>query len=656
MDDVDQAVRTIRFLSIDAVEAAKSGHPGAPMGLAGVAAELFAHHLRYDPAAPNWLNRDRFILSAGHASMLLYSTLHLAGYDLGLDDIRAFRQWESRTPGHPEYGMTPGVETTTGPLGQGVGNAVGMALASKMLGARLSSGGRPLIDYRVFAIASDGDLMEGVAYEAASLAGHWGLDNLVVIYDDNRITIDGSTELAFTEDVAGRFDALGWMTQKVDGHDRAALGAAIERAVAEPNRPSLILARTHIGFGSPSKQDQSSSHGAPLGTKEVLATKAAADWPVDAPFHVPPEAYRPFRARVEENRKERLEWEARIAALGSAEAQNFADLCEGVVPDGLFQELLNAIPEKADATRNQASAAEARAAELVPALVGGSADLAGSAMTLIKAASDVGRGSFEGRNLHYGVREHAMGAISNGLALGGLIPFASTFLIFSDYMRPSIRLAGLMGQQVIYVFSHDSVFLGEDGPTHQPVEHLASLRLIPNVEVIRPADRMESAYAWARALERRDGPTVLAVSRQKLPILERPAGFDPQVFAKGAYVLCDVAEPTLTLVASGSEVHLAVEVKMLLEGTNAHRVRVVSAPCITTFEALPAPERRAILGEGVRRVSIEAGRTSPWRGIVGDDGICIGIDRFGASAPYDTLKEKLGLTAERVVAQINQHL
>lgn len=650
MSDFEQAVRAIRFLAIDAVEQAKCGHPGAPMGLAGIATELYSRHLRYHPEDPAWPNRDRFVLSAGHASMLLYAILHLAGYEVSLDDLRAFRQWGSKTPGHPEHGHTPGVETTTGPLGQGLGNAVGMALASKMLAARVNTDDAKLIDYRVFVLASDGDIMEGVASEAASLAGHLALDNLIVVYDDNRVTIDGATKLTFDEDVSARFEAYNWATETIDGHDPDAVRAALDRAVADKYRPSLIVARTHIGFGSPGKQDSSAAHGAPLGPDEAQATKEAAGWPLEPTFHVPEGAYRLFHERRRRLAPVYEAWKKLEASLPEERAEAWRRLRDGVVPEGIYDELRAAVKPASTATRKLAHAAEQRAAELVPGLVGGSADLASSAMTLIKGGGDVGRGSFGGRNIHYGVREHAMGAISNGLSLSGLVPFASTFLIFSDYMRPSIRLAALMKQRVIYVFSHDSIFLGEDGPTHQPVEHLWALRLIPNLEVVRPADAVESAAAWAYALGRRDGPTVIAVSRQNLPELERPAGFDPRVVLDGAYVLDDAPDPDLALVATGSEVHVAVEAKAILK-QRGHRVRVVSAPNLSAFERLEAGQQETVFGSA-RRVSIEAGRTGPWRAIVGRDGITIGIDRFGASAPAKTIAEKLGLTGAQVAAQI----
>ena len=650
MSAFEKTVHTVQFLSVDAVEKANSGHPGTPMALAGITVDVFTRHLRYDPKHPDWPNRDRFVLSCGHASMLLYSVLHLAGYDLSKDELVNFRQWGSKTPGHPEYGHAPGVETTTGPLGQGVGNAVGLALASKMAGARVNAPGSTVIDYRVFALASDGDIMEGVASEASSIAGHLGLDNLVVFYDDNRITIDGATDLTFSEDVGKRYEAYGWYVQSVDGHDPQAVRAALDAAVAEPDRPSLIIARTHIAIGAPNKQDTAGAHGAPLGADEVEATKRGANWPLE-PFHVAPEAQELFAARVEENRPVYEEWKKTVAALSGDRAAAWKQLSERAVPSDLFDQLLAAAEEKADATRGLASKTEQKAAELVPSLVGGSADLAGSCKTTIKGAADVARGEFGGRNLHFGIREHGMGAIGNGLALSGFfIPFGSTFLIFSDYLRPSIRLAGLMEQQAVFVFTHDSIFLGEDGPTHQPIEQLWALRLVPNLDVVRPADAVECAAAWAHALERRDGPTALALSRQKVPPLERPEGFDPKAMRRGAYALAGDDDATVTLIATGSEVHVAVEAKKLLD-EKGKKTRVVSAPCLDAFERLPQAEQNAVLGSG-RRVAIEAGRTPPWRGIVGRDGITIGIDRFGASAPAGRLAEEFGLTAQKIAERV----
>ncbi len=463
MTPFEQAVRTVQFLSADAVEQAKSGHPGTPMALAGIAVDIYTRYLRYVPEDPAWPNRDRFVLSCGHASTLLYSVLHLAGYEVTLDDLKAFRQWGSKTPGHPEVGHTAGVETTTGPLGQGVGNAVGLALASKMAAARVNRPAAELIDYRVFGIASDGDLMEGVSGEASSIAGHLGLDNLVLVYDDNKITIDGTTDIAFSEDVGKRYEGYGWFVQRVDGHDPEAVRSALDRAVAEAERPSLIVARTHIAIGAPTKQDTPAAHGAPLGKDEIEGAKKAAGWPLE-PFHVPAGAYEPFQAWAKENRQRHAAWKARCKGLRGEQAELWKQLGTVSVPEDLLAQLAAGAPSKADATRSIGAAVQQQAAALVPAMVAGSADLAASCKTTIKGAEDVGRGQFAGRNLHYGIREHGMGAIMNGLALSGFfIPVGSTFLMFSDYMRGSIRLAALMNQRVVYVFTHDSIFVGEDG-------------------------------------------------------------------------------------------------------------------------------------------------------------------------------------------------
>jgi transketolase len=651
MSAFERAVKTVQFLSVDAVEAASSGHPGTPMALAGIGVDLFTRYLRYVPDDPSWPNRDRFVLSCGHASMLLYSLLHLAGYELTLDDLKRFRQWGSKTPGHPEYGHAPGVETTTGPLGQGISNAVGMALAGKMMSARVNTEKDRLIDYRVFVLASDGDLMEGVASEASSIAGHVGLDNLIVVYDDNRITIDGSTSLSFSEDVGKRHEAYGWHVQHVDGHQPTEVRAALERAIAESTRPSLIVARTHIAIGAPTKQDTSAAHGAPLGSAEVEATKKMADWPLE-PFHVPEGASELFRERVQHNRAGYESWKRRIAALDGPRRELWQQLSTRAVPSNLYAELLASTPQKADATRSLASKAEQKLAELAPSLVGGSADLAESCKTTIDGGGDVSRGEFAGRNLHFGIREHAMAAIANGLALSGFfIPFGSTFLIFSDYMRPAVRLAALMHQQVVFVFTHDSVFLGEDGPTHQPIEQLGALRLIPNLDVVRPADGLECAAAWTHAALRRDGPTALVLSRQKLPLLERAADFDPELALRGAYAITDAQKPELVLIATGSEVHVAQATAKLL-AEQGLQARVVSAPCWEAFQRRPAEERRALLPEGVLRVALEAGRGSGWLGVVGESGLVIGIDRFGASAPWERIAEELGFTAEKVAQRI----
>jgi transketolase len=621
------------------------------MGLAAIAVEIFSNHLVYNPEDPAWPNRDRFILSCGHASMLIYSMLHLTGYDVSLDDIRDFRQWGSKTPGHPEFGHTAGVETTTGPLGQGISNAVGLALAAKMGGARVNSSDTSVIDYNVFALASDGDLMEGVAYEACSLAGHFKLDNLVVVYDANNVTIDGKAEISFTENVSDRFRGLGWAVAAVDGHDAAAVRAALNEAKGA-DRPVLIVAKTHIGYGAPNKQDTSASHGAPLGADEVKATKEAAGWPLEPTFHVPPSAYTAFDARKAANKSAYDAWNKTVAALGSDQKTKLDTLLGRHVPADLLEQLVAEAGDKDDATRNHAGRIEQKVAELVPGLVGGSADLAGSVKTRLKASGDVSSEDFGQRNFNFGIREHGMGAILNGLALSGMfIPFGSTFLIFSDYMRPPMRLAGLMNQQVVYVFSHDSIFLGEDGPTHQPVEQLWTMRMVPNLDVVRPADAKECAAAWAHALTRKDGPTVLSLTRHTVPALSRPADFDPKTMLEGGYVIDDVADPELVLMATGSEVSEAITVKKIL-AEKGKKVRVVSMPCVDAFLRLPKSKQDAVLPPGVRRASFELGVTAPWKALTGLDGIEVGVDRFGASAPWKKLQEEYGVTPELAAQKI----
>ncbi|NRA34316.1 MAG: transketolase [Polyangiaceae bacterium] len=650
MSDFDTAVSTVQFLSADAVESAGCGHPGTPMALAGIATELFLKQLRHNPDDPSWPNRDRFVLSCGHASMLIYSMLHLSGYALSHDDIKNFRQLDSKTPGHPEYGHTAGVETTTGPLGQGVGNAVGMALASKLMGERVN-GDKTLIDYRVFCIASDGDLMEGVASEAASIAGHLGLGNLIVIWDDNKITIDGTTEISFGEDVAARFEAYGWHIQKVDGHNPDQVHEALEVAKTETDKPSLIVARTHIAIGAPNLQDTSKAHGAALGADEIAATKKAAGWPLEPAFHVPDEVYSLYKKRKEELQGDYKAWMSGVASLSGEQADAWMKFNDRSAPEGLLDQLSAVIPaDTKGATRGHSNAIQQKAAELVPQLVGGSADLACSVKTTLKGAGDIGKGAFAGRNMHYGIREHGMGSINNGLALSGFIPFSSTFLIFSDYMRPTIRLAAMMKQQALYIFSHDSVFLGEDGPTHQPVEQLWSLRLIPGLDVIRPADAVETAAAWTHALERQDGPTALSLSRHNLPPIQRSADFSPADILKGAYVVQHADNADFVLIGTGSELHIAVEAAELVRA-KGKSVRIVSAPCVDAFLRLPAAEQNAILGSG-RRVSVEAGATLGWRRIVGLDGLCVGVDDFGMSAPAAQIAERLGLTAVAVAEKI----
>ncbi|WP_394829762.1 transketolase [Pendulispora albinea] len=651
------SINTIKTLAMDAVQKANSGHPGTPMGLAEIAFEIWTGYLRYDPKDPHWAGRDRFVLSNGHASMLLYSMLHLAGFDLPMSELENFRQWDSKTPGHPESHITAGVETTTGPLGQGVGNAVGFALAAKLMEARF---GEPFKDVHVYAIAGDGDLMEGVSGEASSLAGHLGLNNLVLFYDDNRITIEGETSLAYSEDAGKRYEAYGWFVQHIDGHDRGQIRAALERARAEKERPSFIVARTHIANGAPTAHDTAEAHGAPLGEEEIAATKKALGW--DYPkFTVPDEVRALFAQRAGDNTKERQAWDARYASWrkeNDARAKELDAFLAKAVPADLYEQLLKALPEKEDATRNISNAIQQTVAKLVPSLIGGSADLAPSTKTLIKGSAGVSRGDFTGRNLHFGIREHGMGAVANGMALfGGIIPYGATFLIFSDYMRPSVRLSALMEQQCIWIFTHDSVLLGEDGPTHQPVEQYFALRLIPNLVFVRPADALETAAAWALAMDRRHGPTAFALSRQKLPKIARDADFDPKSVLRGLYTVQEATggKPDLILVASGSELHLATGARERLEKAG-RKVRVVSAFSLEQFEKQDASYRESILPRGVKKVSIEAGRSEPWRAILGEDSLNLGIDRFGASAPDKVLAQKFGLTIDSVTETIQRWL
>ncbi|MBW2455035.1 MAG: transketolase, partial [Deltaproteobacteria bacterium] len=609
---VEKAVNCIRMLAVDTVQKANSGHPGAPMGLANIAFELWTSHLRYDPQDPGWLNRDRFVLSCGHASSLLYSMLHLSGYDLSLDDLKNFRQLGSKTPGHPEVHVTPGVEMTTGPLGQGISSAVGMALGLKMLAARFADKDAQLVTARVFGICSDGDIQEGISAEACGLAGHFGLDNLIFFYDDNKITIDGPTSMSFTEDVGARFEAQGWFVQHVDGHDHGQIRVALDAAVAESSRPSFIVARTHIAMGSPNKQDSEKSHGSPLGLDEVKATKENLGWPLEPTFLVPDDVRAIFADRAEEGAMRRRAWLDRVGAFkqgGSAAAELWEQLTERRVPADLLDQLVASAPKEEAATRVLSGTVQQRVAQLVPSLVGGSADLTPSTKTFIKDSAVVQRGAFEGRNFHFGVREHGMGAIAHGLALGeGFIPYTATFMVFSDYMRPTIRLAALSRQRCVFVFTHDSVYVGEDGPTHQPVEHYWALRAIPNVDLCRPADALECAAVWTHALERQDGPTVLSLTRQKLPVLPRPAGFEPATMLKGAYVVADAAggKPFAVVLATGSEVGLVLEAKALL-GPIGDKLRVVSAPCLDAFQRQPESYRDEVLPPGVPRCSVELG-------------------------------------------------
>ncbi len=655
-----RAINTIRMLAADSVQQAKSGHPGMPMGMAAAAYTLWTRYMRYNPASPGWWNRDRFVLSAGHGSMLLYALLHLTGYDMTLEDLRQFRQWHSKTAGHPEYGYAPGIETTTGPLGQGVGNAVGMALAERWLAARYNRPGHELVNHYTYVIASDGCLMEGVAAEASSLAGHLQLGKLIILYDDNGITIDGGTEIAFTEDVLKRYDAYGWHTQRIDGMDTSAVAAAIEAAQADP-RPSLIACRTIIGFGSPNHAGTSKVHGEALGEDELRLTKEALDWPQEPRFHVPDEVRDFYRQALEKGRA----WEAGSEQMLEAYARDYpAEAAElrrvlaGELPDGWEQALPDFSGGKPDATRNTSGKVINALASVLPNLIGGSADLAGSNKTTISGKPFVRAGDFGGPNINFGVREHGMGAVLNGMAVhGGVIPYGGTFLIFSDYMRPAMRLAALMGVRVVYVLTHDSIGLGEDGPTHQPVEHLASLRAIPNMNVIRPADGNESAQAWKAALLRKNGPTVLALTRQNLPNWDRAAeGLgDASGAARGGYVFYENASNglDLVLIATGSEVEIAYNAARTLAGEGVG-VRVVSLPSWLLFEQQDAAYRAEVLPAGVKKIAVEAASPFGWERYVGNDpaqGDFVGVDRFGASAPYQRIYQEFGLTPENVAAR-----
>jgi len=588
--------------------------------------------------------------------MLLYGLLHLAGYDLPLAELQAFRQWGSRTPGHPEHGLTPGVETTTGPLGQGIGNAVGMALAERWLAARFNRPGFPVADHHTYVIASDGDMMEGVSHEACALAGHLGLGKLIVLWDDNHISIDGPTSLAFSEDVVARFAAYGWQACRVDGHDPEAVAAALRAARAEATRPSLIACRTHIGYPSPNRQDSEKAHGEPLGVEEVRLTKERLGWPPDADFHIPGEAPELLRQAAAVGAARRAEWASLLARYAKAHpelASAFEAALTGELPQGWDRDLPSFSSEKPLATRAASGAVIEALSARIPTLIGGSADLTPSNLTLPKGETSVTRDDFAGRYIRFGVREHGMGAILNGIALhGGLRPYGGTFLIFSDYMRPSIRLAALMELPVVYVFTHDSIGLGEDGPTHQPIDQLAGLRAIPNLHVIRPADAAETAVAWRLALERRSGPTALVLTRQALPVLDRGRYTPAEGASRGAYVLADAEDPQCLLVATGSEVAIALEAAGRLSADGL-RVRVVSMPCCELFEAQPAAYRESVLPARIRcRVAVEAGATLGWGTYVGLDGAVVGLDRFGASAPCATLYRELGLTAEAVVEAV----
>ncbi len=651
----EQCVNTIRFLAVDAVEKAKSGHPGMPMGMAPAAYVLWMRHLRYNPADPRWHNRDRFVLSAGHGSMLLYALLHLTGYDISLDEIKRFRQWESKTPGHPEYHPDLGIEVTTGPLGQGISNAIGMAIAQKYLASHFNREEFPVIDYRVYVIASDGDLEEGVSSEACSLAGHLGLDNLVVIYDDNHISIDGSTDLAFTEDRAKRFQAYGWYVQKVDGdgNDMKRFERALIRAKSEVERPSIINLRTHIAYGAPNMQDTAKAHGAPLGAEETRLTKQRFGWDPDKQFYVPPEVLDHMRKALDRGREAQEQWNALFVQYAGKYpdlAKEFTDAAEGRLPINLDKVLPKFEAGKPMATRQASGKVLDAVMPKMPLILGGSADLTPSNNTRFAGAADFQKDARHGRYLHYGVREHAMGAIMNGISVSGLLrAYGGTFLIFSDYMRGAIRVAALSRYPTIFVWTHDSIGLGEDGPTHQPVEHFAALRAIPDLLVIRPADANETAYAWKYILERRDRPAALLLSRQGLPVIDQAKYASAANLSRGAYILTSRGKPDVVLLASGSEVSLALEAARRLDAEGIPS-QVVSMPCWKLFDKQDDKYRNSVIPPGVKaRIGIEAGVDFGWHRWLGEYGVFIGLSRFGASAPYQDCYEGFGLTPDNVV-------
>jgi transketolase len=655
----EKAINTVRFLAVDAVQKANSGHPGAPMGAAPMAYVLWTRFLKHNPADPTWADRDRFVLSAGHASMLLYSLLHLTGYDLPLEQLRQFRQWDSMTPGHPEYGHAPGVETTTGPLGQGFANGIGMAIAEVHLAATFNRPGQAIVDHYTYGIVSDGDLMEGVASEAASLAGHLKLGKLIYLYDDNHISIDGSTDLAFTEDRMARFRAYGWHTQKVaDGNDLDAIDAAIRAAQAERERPSIIAVRTIIGYGSPNKQNTPGVHGEPLGPDEVALAKENLGWPTEPAFLVPDDVQAHYRRALVQGAEAQELWQARFDLYAAEYPELAAEWLRrqaGDLPPGWDDDLPHYEPSpKGEATRNVSGVMINALAVPLPELMGGSADLAPSNKTLIKGSGNFQPGAYENRNLRFGVREHGMGGIVNGMMLhGGVRPFGATFLVFSDYMRGALRLSALMGIAPIWIFTHDSIGVGEDGPTHQPVEHAAALRAIPNMLVLRPADARETVAAWRVAVAHRDGPVSLLLTRQNLPTLAGTSEDPAQGVGLGGYVVADwpegVAGPRAILLATGSEVHLAVVAREVLAAQDV-AARVVSLPSWELFEAQSEAYRHQVLPPQVAaRVSIEAGVTLGWERYTGGQGVTIGINRFGASAPYKTVFEHFGLTVDRIV-------
>jgi transketolase len=665
------AINTIRALAMDAVQQAESGHPGTPMALAPLAYALFTKHMKHDPTDPDWPDRDRFVLSAGHASLVLYSSLFLSGYDLTLDDIKQFRQWESRTPGHPEYGYTPGVETTTGPLGQGFGNAVGMAIAEAHLAAKFNRSDMPIVDHHTWFICSDGDIMEGVSHEVASIAGHFGLGKLIGFYDDNSITIDGRTELTFSDDTRRRFEGYNWQVLEIDDvNDLEQIDRAVEMAKLEVRRPTLVITKTHIGYGSPNRQDTAKAHGEPLGKDEVRLAKENLGWPSQEPFYVPEEAVAHWREQtLERGARAHEEWRQLLATYTKAHQVESAELTRrlrGDLPEGWDAKIPTFTKDNGSVATRAASGIVLNAiAPVLPELVGGSADLTGSNNTAIKGEQIFSRDNHGGRYIHFGVREHGMGTVMNGMALhGGFVPFGGTFLIFSDYMRPPIRLAAFMEQHVIYLYTHDSIGLGEDGPTHQPIEQLSALRAIPNITLIRPADASETAEAWRVAVKHTTGPVALVLTRQKLAFIDREVYGAASGLARGAYVLAapggggrrEGALPTppphspldVVMMSSGSEVGLilAAQQKLEAEGISAS---VVSMASHELFARQDAAYRDSVLPPGVPRIAIEAAHPMSWYRWVGTDGVVLGLERFGASAPYERIYEELGLTVDRLV-------
>lgn len=659
-DDLLLAANTIRGLSMDAVQKANSGHPGMPMGVADIASVLFLKYLNHNPDDPTWANRDRFVLSAGHGAMLLYSFLHLSGYDLSMDDLKSFRQLDSKTPGHPEYGHTSGVETSTGPLGQGISNAVGMALAERMLAERFNTPEFPILDHYTYVMCGDGDLMEGISHEACSLAGHLKLNKLIMLFDSNRITIEGSTDLACSDDVKKRFQSYGWRVLEADGHDFDAIDKAIRRARREKEMPTIIVFKTSIGKGSPNKMDKASAHGEPLGAEEIKLTKRALGFDENLDFFVPEKVQEMFANRKKSLKRQASKWQKQFVNYSAAmpeKAELWKTYMEQPIPENLA-DLLPTFPvDKPIATRVASGKTIQSLTQALPWLVGGSADLAPSNKSFIDGSASVGPLSFGGRNLHFGIREHAMCGMLNGMTLhGGLRVYGATFFVFSDYCRPSIRLACLMNIPVIYVFTHDSFYVGEDGPTHEPVEHLASLRCMPNMTVLRPADATETAAAWIVALKN-NGPTALLLTRQNLAIIDRSIYPPASNVEKGAYTLWQNSEdvPEVLLLSSGSEVEVTLQAaKQLAE---KHKVRVVSMPSWELFEKQSGEYKKQIIPCGVKiKIAVEAGSTMGWHKYVGSDGIVVGMQNFGASAPYKALAEKYGFTVENIVKTVTARL